>query len=108
MNEHVNVVKIRNTNYCSRRLCIACGGETGKAFVLAVLDQGDEAGEAAVCEECIEAGPDLINLRIIRHAEELESQAEHLRWSAEQMWELPTMQALEDARTLEDLEDGYP
>lgn len=101
-------VDIEVTNCYLRRECGFCGSVTGKDAVLAMFDGCGQTLDRVVCDGCIEAGPDGIGDRIRDYADELERSVADLREIAEDAFEMPTPQALVDARTLNDLDAVSP
>jgi hypothetical protein len=89
------IVHLVETNFCTRRRCAICGGETHKDTWVAEFEDacafcGCEDGHQAVCKDCIEAGAEAARERLRPQAGSLDAAAAHLRTLAERSFVFPS------------------
>jgi hypothetical protein len=95
----MKTVRITVIGAPERQLCFACGNITVKSDVFAMLE-GD-----AMCDDCLEAGPEQIVVKMTEYAEELSGKAiaflktaERLRRLAEDSYVIATLAELMQTR----------
>ena len=101
-------VKLEENNVLMHWPCPLCGGETGKEEVHPAIVEGQISNNLDsdfICDECLAAGPTGVRGRIIAQAanlsiraEALEREASRLRELSHVTFEMPSVDALVEAR----------